>query len=249
MDWSNKFKKDWSKNVTRKYGRMIRKDWSDVITNTYSAVMTPVRTINKVLPLSYVYDQGQTGGCAAYSSCTMMSIYNKKKYNARWLYCQACKIDGDPQTSCTAANESELGTYIQAVFNILKNRGPKIAGQNNPSLNDGIKSYRWCTTVNEIKSAIGAGKPVILGINWYANFNTPWWDEDSKSWWIAWSKNWGQLQSGHYICCFGASDKYNAFRLVNTWGKSYPLVWIPYRSIARLMTKEEEGEAGVVDDR
>jgi hypothetical protein len=43
------------------------------------------------------------------------------------------------------------------------------------------------------------------------------------------------------------SDRRQAVRLVNTWGLSYPYVWIPYRVVDRLI--DEDGEAALVTDR
>lgn len=222
-----------------KLGRKTPKDWLHVEKYPYGKGAFKISNVNKSLSIPYAYDQGNTNGCVGYSSSTMMSIYNRHRYNALWLYHRSQVLDGDPTTTVKADN----GTYTDSAFKVLRKEGHKLQGGKAPLLIEGIKSYSWCTTIDEIRSAISSNKPVLLGVNWYSNFSNP--EQYQNSWWIG-RGSWGVVEGGHAICCFGASDDLQALRLVNTW-KGYPRVYISYESILRLL--QEDGEAGVAIDR
>jgi hypothetical protein len=55
------------------------------------------------------------------------------------------------------------------------------------------------------------------------------------------------LRGGHGPCLYGASDRRQAFRLKNSWGRSYPLVWLTYDAMGALLGRD--GEAVLVTDR
>lgn len=42
--------------------------------------------------------------------------------------------------------------------------------------------------------------PVVLGINWYSNFDNPVYDKNYGQWWIGRSSNLGYIRGGHAIC-------------------------------------------------
>lgn len=205
-----------------------------------------------------VYDQGREGACVGFSQSWMMSILNRIRYSAIWLYREAQLID-----EWTDTPPAE-GTSLRAGFDILRTRGHRqLRGQvvKPEDLAHGISANRWATTVDEVRAAIAAGIPVNFGINWYRQFSNPQQaprlDDQGKpikefgiaryDWYIGVGQ-WGPVDGGHAITCVGASDIRQAFALCNTWGFSYPfIVWLPYRAFDRLMS--EQGEAGIVTDR
>jgi hypothetical protein len=101
------------------------------------------------------------------------------------------------------------------------------------------------TNVDEIRTAIASGNPVTLGINWYVEMDDP--VKVGSDWWIAKDKKLTTIRGGHAICCYGASDRRQAFKLVNSWGLAFPTVWIPYEVVQRLIN--EEGEGCLISDR
>jgi hypothetical protein len=181
------------------------------------------------LPLYHVhYDQGEEGACVGFSCSWMMSIQNRKRYAPHWLYEEAQKVD---EWDDTPPME---GTSVRAAFDILRRVGHRrMWGRYmQPTfLAHGIASNRWARTVDEIRTSIADGTSGVLGINWYQNFDTPL----------------GRVEGGHAICYHRASDRRQAIGLVNTWGMRYPVVWIPYEVVQRLI--DEDGEAGVIVDR
>ena len=227
------------------------------------AVIPP---FEKVLDVEFIrrehrdeYDQGSEGACVGYSQSIMMSIINRRMYDALWLYKEAQKIDPWPETP------PEGGTDLNSAFKILHTRGHRriYAGESKPENPvDGIAAYRWTTYVNDIRAAIYLGIPVNLGINWYRQFSNPEQrprlDDNGKQisafgilrydWWIGAGQFWGRIDGGHAITVVANSDRRQAIGLMNSWGDSYPfLVWLPYAAMERLFG--EEGEAGVVTDR
>src|ERR1044072_2993155 len=99
------------------------------------------------------YNQGQEGACVGFGSSRMMSLINRKKYAARWLYLEAQLVDEYADTP------PEEGTSVNAAMKILKAKGhcPVDAyGFAKPvSLAEGISAYRWATDVNDLLRILG----------------------------------------------------------------------------------------------
>lgn len=232
-----------------KYGRIRPTDWEHTdkypITKVYGTT-TPV-LVEKVIPkpsLSWWYNQGSSNGCVGYSCSYMMSTYNRRVYDAKWLYYRATEVDLIPWTT----PESDLGTTVRAAFEVLRRQGHSRVQffpykSLPPIAIDGISSYYWCFTVDQCRMAISDGRPIIFGINWYEEFMHP--IRRYNGHWIG-TGALGRLLGQHAILCNGASDSREGFKLANSWGPSYPEVWIPYTRIAQLLG--EEGEAGVAYD-
>jgi hypothetical protein len=116
-----------------------------------------------------------------------------------------------------------------------------------PNLVHGIAENRWAKTVDEIRTCIAEGMPVVLGIDWMSNFDTP--VNKRSGWWIG-EGDLGRVRGGHAICCYAASDRRQAVRLVNSWGMAYPLVWMGYDTLQKLLDGISwPGEATVITDR
>lgn len=193
------------------------------------------------------YDQGREGACVGFSSSMMMSILNRMFYDAPWLYHEAQNRDEWSDTP------PEEGTSVRAAMDVLRDVGHRrvLDGVSQAPLPAfGIAANRWATDVNELRTCIANGSPFVLGTNWYTNFDTPTvkriWFGLVKEYWIG-EGPLGSIRGGHAICCYAASDKRQAFGLVNSWGLSYPLVWMPYTTMQRLLN--EQGEATVITDR
>lgn len=190
------------------------------------------------------YDQGHEGACVGFSSSWMLSILNRKRYDATRLYQEAQLVDGFADTPPAD------GTSVKAAMDVLIARGawPWFAGLGRLlRLSDGVSSVRWGTTVDELRVAISQGIPFVLGINWYQNFDSPVFKDGWHIGDTGGDSDWGAIRGGHAICGYAASDRRQAFRLINTWGMDYPPVWIPYTAIQRLLN--EDGEAAIVTDR
>jgi hypothetical protein len=207
-------------------------------------IAASVDKVERTLALPYQYrtkyDQGTEGACVGFASSWMTSIHNRGFYDARWLYKEAQLVDSWPSTP------PEEGTSVRAAMDILRKVGHRKILRNVAGAADtkwGILENRWARTVDEMRTAISQNKAITIGVNWYANFDRP--VKKGSLNWIG-QGDLGKIRGGHAVCLYGASDRYQAFRLVNNWGKEYPLVLLPYETMARLL--REHGEATIVTD-
>lgn len=191
-----------------------------------------------------LYDQGREGACVGFASSEMMSVLNGPFYDAFWLYHEAQKRD-----HIAGAHE---GTTVHAAMEVLCQEGHRRLTRGVPGpvkLEDGILSDQWATSIDEIRAAISRGVPVTMGTNWYSNFDTPHLKRigtRGREYHIG-EGSLGNVRGGHSWCIVAASDRRQAFLTPNSWGLSYPSVWIPYTTVQRLL--RENGEAAVVVDR
>jgi hypothetical protein len=88
---------------------------------------------------------------------------------------------------------------------------------------------------------------VTIGVDWLSDFDDPV-QYQTGEWWIGktgWERT--AVRGGHCVCLYGASDRRQAFRMKNSWGRSYPLVWLTYDAMGGLLGRD--GEAVLVADR
>ncbi len=221
------------------------------------------------------HDQGSEGACVGFGSTMMMAILNTEqrrvnserpytvRYDPWWLWDRAKEIDEWDDTNPGDDN----GTSVRASCEVIRTLGLpryekvwKLLAHNSrewkPDANEGIAVYRWATQIDEMRACIAAGVPISIGVNWYSNFDSP--QKFSGHYWIGTNSattyttpvptgNLGQIRGGHCVTVYGASDKRAAFRVKNSWGRDYPLVWLPYQVMGRLLG--EYGEAAIVTDR
>lgn len=213
-----------------------------------AAIPFTVDLVEKKLSLSRrfkeLYNQGREGACVGHSCSFMMSILNRYRYDAWWLWDRAKETDEWADTNPGDGN----GTSVRAACDVLRDKGHCRVWAGKPWPVDkvhGIVVNRWATSVDQVRTSISQGIPVVLGVNWYTGFDRP--EKRGNNTWIGHTPNWGNIRGGHAICCFGASDNKQGVWLVNSWGESYPNVVLPYTALTRLLS--EDGEACLVTDR
>ena len=113
------------------------------------------------------YDQGEEGACVGFGCSQMMSQLNGRLYLARWLWDRSKEIDPWPDTNPGDDN----GTSVRTAFAILRDRG-HVTWENSdvhksadddwqlrkslqPYLEEGIRAYRWATSVDDIVNVLG----------------------------------------------------------------------------------------------
>jgi len=100
------------------------------------------------------YNQGREGACVGFGASRMMSMLNRKRYDARWLWNEAKLIDEWADTNPGDSN----GTSVRAACDILRNRGHRRvkAGTSQPEVADeGISANRWATSIDEVLAVLG----------------------------------------------------------------------------------------------
>ena len=228
-------------------GRLVPADWRHVERYPYAAVApaTPA-AVERTLALPGYrarYDQASEGACVGFASSWMMSIVNRRFYDAPWLWNSAKAVDDWPDTN----PGDDRGTSVRAAMDVLRAQGHVRIFRGRaapPSLAEGIAENRWATTVDEVRTSVAAGTPVVLGCHWYRNFDAP--QHDGGAWWIG-RGDLGTVRAGHAVCIYRASDRHQAVGIVNSWGRRYPPVLMPYATLERLLG--EQGEAALVTDR
>jgi hypothetical protein len=235
-----------------------------------------VMTVERVLALPswhWSHDQGREGSCVGHGCAMERAITNStqnkilralrlytRRYDPLDLWNEAKLIDEFPETQPGDDN----GTTVRAGYDVLRDRGPRriaLGGiklnasgdpvvddqhERAPDIDEGVIRTRWATTVDEIRTAIAEGIPVVIGVDWFSNFDDPISFGVDK--WIgrAGWQNTG-VRGGHCVCLYGASDKRQAFKMKNSWGRSYPLVWLTYNAMGGLLGRN--GEAALTTDR
>lgn len=96
------------------------------------------------------YDQGTEGACVGFGSSRMMTLLNRTRYNARWLWNQAKAIDEWSDTNPGDDN----GTSVRAAMDVLRTTGHLKAGRTQPTVQAGIVANRWATSVDEVRAAL-----------------------------------------------------------------------------------------------
>jgi hypothetical protein len=106
------------------------------------------------------YDQGNEGACVGFGSSRMMSMLNRKRYDARWLWDWAKKKDEWPDTNPGDDN----GTSVHAGADVLRTMGHvpyvrtytdyRTRDTQTPVYAEGITAVRWATTVEQMEAVL-----------------------------------------------------------------------------------------------
>lgn len=110
------------------------------------AIASPHATLRDSTDWWYFYNQGNQGACVGYSVSRMATWLNRKRYDARWLYAEAQKVDDWP-------GEDYSGTSVRAGLDVLKKLGHRTvrAGVSGPpTAAEGISAYRWSRSADEV---------------------------------------------------------------------------------------------------
>jgi hypothetical protein len=231
----------------RGLGRRVPGDWKHVEKYPYAALgyAAPV-AVERTLPLlryTRVYDQGRTHGCVGYPSSWMKSLLNRRLYAPKWLWDEAKLVDTYDETNPGDSEE----TTVRAAMDVLRAQGHRrvFGGRElQPRRSEGISENRWAVSVDEIRTSIARGVPVVLGCDWHASFDHP--ERIGREWWIGRGRL-GPTKGGHAVCIYRASDALGAVGIVNSWGPEYPRVLMSYELLEKLLA--HNGEATLVTDR
>lgn len=108
------------------------------------------------------YDQGSEGACVGFGSSRMMSLLNRKRFDARWLWDIAKTVDPWPETN----PGDDEGTSVDAAMQVLRARGHvpwsstylgrtwDVRDTEQPVSSEGVGSYRWATTIDEVRAVL-----------------------------------------------------------------------------------------------
>lgn len=251
-------------------GRRVPSDFEHVrrfaLTVPYGGPLEPVEKTLRLPHWWYrgQHDQGKEGACVGFGTTMMMAIINMydegrtPRYDPWWLWDRSKERDEWGDTNPGDSN----GTSVRAACDVLRTMGhvrtsewirarrPHV--QDVPKPGEGIGENRWARTVDEMRAVAALGLPMSIGINWYGKFDNPerkeggWYRKGEYVIGTLDGRNLGPIRGGHCVCVYGASDRRQAFKIVNSWGRSYPLVWMPYETMQQMIN--EDGEVALVTD-
>lgn len=119
------------------------------------------------------YDQGHEGACVGFGCSRAMSLLNRKRYYARWLWDQAKLIDEWADT----APGDDNGTSVRAAMEVLRAAGHVrwaggfgFQGDDVPTRDarkgqpeEGIAAYRWATDSADVLRMLASPLATKLG--------------------------------------------------------------------------------------
>lgn len=188
--------------------------------------------ISKTWNILRVLDQGAEGSCVGHGIAHEMlsdpypdeTIEEK---DALGIYHFAQMLDDYP-------GENYSGTSVLAGVKALT------------SSYDGVDSYRWASSLNDIVATIGYHGPVVVGTNWYDSMYTPapytTGTEEASQVTVK-----GEVAGGHCYLLRGVDIENKQFVLQNSWGLSWGVkgaAFISFDDFDRLL--HENGEACVI---
>lgn len=138
------------------------------------------------------YNQGSEGACVGFGSSRMMSLINRKRYNAFWLWNEAKKNDEWPDTNPGDNN----GTSVRAAMDILRLQGHVRGNFTAPDLKEGIAENRWAISIENLFSVLQ--NPIYKKIG-AIPFHNSWGDNYPKKVWMP-CETWHRLmnESGEF---------------------------------------------------
>lgn len=253
----------------RPLGRIAPETWEHV--ERYPFTAAAPETVERILRLPrwrVTHDQGREGSCVGHAIALERAIVNTEerrraelpyeltRYDPIALWRSAKAIDewsftrpeDDNGTSVKAAYEVARthGLYRVRAMRLVDDRPVPVRVGSEPELGAGVAEYRWARTVDQIRAAIAAGAAVAIGVDWHTGMDAPL-ERRRGEWWLPDVGELGRVRGGHAVTLYGASDRRAAFRLCNSWGRDYPLVWLPYTVMELLLVRR--GEAALVTDR
>jgi hypothetical protein len=94
------------------------------------------------------YNQGNEGACVGFGWSRCMSLFNRKRYDAPWLYHEAQKVDEWP-------GEAYDGTSVRAAGDVLRTLGLRRSQAKTASPTEGIAAFRWATSAQDVLGVLG----------------------------------------------------------------------------------------------
>ncbi len=183
-------------------------------------------------------DQGREGACVGHGVTTDLLASPKPftKLTFDQANRQALRRYKRAQVLDPWAGEAYSGTSVDAGFQVIREEGH-------------IESWRWMYNINQVRDAVIAVGPVVLGVNWYSGMYST-----RPSGLVRVD---GSVVGGHCITIIGYhpgmrirgedwNSRYEVFKWKNSWGNSYGRNGVGYITsvdLERLLN--ENGDAAV----
>lgn len=121
--------------------------------------------LRDVMGWYHFYDQGTEGACVGFAVSRAMSLLNRVRYDARWLYKGAQLVDEWAETP------PEEGTSVRAALDVIRgsghvpyNRRQAAKGEQQiPLFGHGIEKNRWALNVEDFIAAMHSPRFLKIG--------------------------------------------------------------------------------------
>jgi hypothetical protein len=187
-------------------------------------------------------DQGREGACVGHGVTTdlLASPRPYDKFTFAQANTYAYRKYKRAQFLDPWAGEAYSGTSVDAGFQAIREEGH-------------IESWRWMTNAEQVRDAVIAVGPVVIGVNWYDDMY-----ETRPSGLVTIG---GPVVGGHCLTIIGYhpgmrirgedwNKRYEVFKWKNSWGNDYGnngVGYILFSDFARLLS--EQGDAAIAMGR
>jgi C1A family cysteine protease len=226
----NLFKKQ---PVKRKYGWI--KDKKDLRDKLYKDILSDEVLVTTDLPSSVdltsklppCYDQGQLGSCTANGIAGALAFIEKGEMHSRlFIYYNERALEGTVRQDAGAqirdgikvvvkqgACPETMWPYIESKF---KCKPSSVCYKN--ALTDRVISYLKVVGLQQLKSCLAAGFPVVIGFQVYESFES---NAVAKTGIVPMPGKNEQCVGGHCVLVIGYDDADKTFLVRNSWGTGW----------------------------
>jgi len=221
----------------RRFGRLIAKDRRDSKFALASVVPATDR-YRRHWHAAPALNQGSTSQCVAYSIAGWLAagpVRNTLPLRQVSAWCDMLYAEAQERDEWPGAEPDYEGTSVRAGMKVLKDRGF-------------IGSYRWAWDAHDVGDWILTKGPVVVGTTWYRSMMTP-----ASGFILPLNESVG----GHAYLLIGVdyqkkcpgTVECGAFRVVNSWGRSWGTsgrAWLRIADFQKLLG--DGGEACASDE-
>ena len=211
--------------------------------------------------MTKVENQGQIGSCTANATAGAYEYIIKRYkgisnfdasrlfiyYNTRALEHQENNDNGSAICDAikTVTKDGVCSEKIWPYTNVTKNfkKKPSSDSYQDAKENKIIKSKHINTNLDEWKSALAEGYPIVFGIDVFSSIENP---RGGK---VPNPKSNERNEGGHAMCCVGYSDADRVFIVRNSWGEQWGDKGYGYFSYDYIMNKKyNSGDSWIIYD-
>lgn len=203
-------------------GREYAPDQHDFAFQMALDIPETVELKTKYWRIGNILDQGPFPHCVGFAwhqFCKSAPIMTKLPPAADYIYHEAQKIDEWP-----GEEPRYQGTSVRAGVKVLHKLGR-------------IAEYKWAWDAATVRDYVLTRGTVVVGTAWFRDMFYP----DPKTGFLKVS---GRIAGGHAYVIAGYCVKREAFRIVNSWGRSWGQngrAWISFKDMDALL--KNQGEA------
>ena len=221
-----------ARTTVNKY--LWRRDLPDARDHIYKSSTTRIPTsVDYRRYCSPIDDQGQLGSCTGNAIAGAINLIDNKNNNRAirvsrmFIYYQERLLEGTTRIDAGAYIRDGIracytyGAPLETLwpYNIGLFRSQPTPAAYSDALNRKVTSYQRCLTLSDIKAALSAGYPVVIGFDVYESFESAVVARTGQMPYP--NKRREQLLGGHAVCVVGYQDSNSTLICRNSWGSGW----------------------------